>query len=104
MSEYAYSLWVGDSDDLIAVLQDKNGFVDLTNASSIKAVFTEVSGSPVHEITNLSGDNKGTVPIPVTPTETGTAGTYKLRIPVTISGKQYTFPSAGPLYVKVNKP
>lgn len=100
MSEYDQIIWKGDSETLIVILRDKNGLVNLSTATSIKAVMNNYAGNDPHEI-ECSGNEQGRVIIDITGTDTANDGSYKLRIIVIISGKQYTFPSEGPIYIKI---
>ena len=100
--DYDYYLWQGDSDDITATLYDKDGAVNLASATSITTVLTGLSGSPRYEI-SCSGNSSGEVVIHVSDTETAAYGGFKLVIIVVLNGKQYTFQSINPLYIKINK-
>jgi len=97
-SEYDYTIWAGDSDDVEVILSDKNGPVDLS-AATIVAVLEGFSGSPAHEI-SCTGNSSGVVTIPLTPKIT-IKGSYRLKILVTISEKRVTFPNADPRKIKI---
>lgn len=98
-SEYDYTIWTGDSDDVKVTLADKNGAVDLTGAT-IVTVIEGFSGSPKYEIP-CTGNSSGVVTIPLSATETAMAGSYYLTIEVTVLDKRVTFPSAGPRKIKI---
>lgn len=98
-SEYDYTIWTGDSDDVEVTLSDKNGPVNLTGAT-ITTILEGFSGSPRYEIA-CTGNSSGVVTVPLTATETATAGSYHLRLWVTILEKRVTFPSAGPRNIKI---
>ena len=98
-SEYDYTIWSGDSDNVEVTLADKNGAVDLSGAT-IVTVLEGFSGSPSYEI-SCTGNSSGVVTIPLSATETATPGGYFLRIEITINDETITFPSAGPKKIKM---
>lgn len=100
MTEYDYTIWQGDSDEIEITLSDSDGVVNLSAADEILAIMEEYSGSPRYEIT-CAGTSGGVVTIPLTSTETASHGRFKLRIPVTIGGHTNTYPSSGPIYIRI---
>lgn len=93
-SEYDYTIWAGDTDEISVTLADKNGAVNLTGAT-IVTVIEGFTGSPKHEI-SCTGNSSGVVTVPLTATHTETAGMYYFQLQVTVLGERVTFPSAGP--------
>jgi hypothetical protein len=99
-SEYDYTIWQGDSDEIEITLSDADGVINLSAADEILAIMEEYSGSPRYEIA-CSGTSGGVVTIPLTSTETASHGRFKLRVQVTIGDIVNTWPSEGPIYIRI---
>jgi hypothetical protein len=100
-SEYAYSIWQDDFDEILIELQDKNGLVDLSSAT-VQVILQELSGSPRYEI-DCIGNGSGVVSVQLTSAYTHIPGRYKLRVPVTINGNVSTWPDDGPQFIQILK-
>lgn len=66
----------------------------------ITATLEEFSGTPSYPI-ECTGNSSGVATVPITATETASAGRFKLILTVTNGNAVNTWPSAGPLYVRI---
>ena len=80
-------------------LSDADGVINLSTAE-IVAIMEEYSGSPRYEI-DCTGTAQGVVTIPLSDKETASPGRFKLRIRVTQGEYVNTFPSSGPIYIRI---
>jgi hypothetical protein len=88
----------GDSDDILVTLSDVNGVVNLSTADVIFVINDEF-GTVFYEVTCTDNNSSGGTTLPLTDTETATAGTFYGQFIVTFSDRQATFPDSK--YVKM---
>ena len=81
-------------------MSDADGPINLSTADEIVAIMEELSGSPKYEI-DCAGTDQGVATIVLSDTETASHGRFKLRIQVTQGNSVNTFPSDGPVYIRI---